>query len=98
MGLDPKTADMFWRDWRRETELITIPCVGWGNEKEDLPAWSSSALLRLIENYTMQTVNNKVFIVRELGDTPWSVVSESYDYEVDACVDIVEKLIKYNVI
>lgn len=48
LGLDPKTADMFWRDWRRETELITIPCAGCGNEKEDLPAWSLTAIISMM--------------------------------------------------
>ena len=95
IGLDPKTADMFWRDWRRETELITIPCVGWGNEKEDLPAWSLTSLLKIIKDYTMQTTTTgKVFIVCSFNEHPWSLVSQAYDNEVDACFDLVCRLIQ----
>ena len=108
LGLDPKTADMFWRDWRRETELITIPCVGCGNEKEDLPAWSLSALLDLLPEsvspdndsyqiYLMQVYNHDslhgVDYVGELeGDSLEGFCEDSF---VDAAYKMIRWLIKH---
>ena len=108
LGLDPKTADMFWRDWRRDTKNITYPCAGVGNEKEDLPAWSLSALLDLLPEsvspdndsyqiYYMQVYNHDslhgVDYVGELeGDSLEGFCEASF---VDAAYKMIRWLIKH---
>lgn len=47
LGLDPSTADMYYREWKRATKDIMIAHMGKA-EKEDLPAWSLTALLELM--------------------------------------------------
>lgn len=98
LGLAPKTADMFWRDWRRETELITIPCVGCGNEKEDLPAWSLSALINLIPNPELSLSASYWWLTWGIGEKDCDGEFEDFDTEVgdtpiDAAYNTVIKLI-----
>ena len=47
LGLNPNTSDMYWRDWKRMTKDISISHVGKAS-KEDLPAWSLSAMIYLL--------------------------------------------------
>jgi len=65
------------------------------------PCWSLAALLSVIKSaadYTMQSVNCKEsFIVCELGDKPWNITTQ-YDNEIDACVEMIEKLHELNLL
>ena len=54
LGLNPETADMYWRDWKRMTKDISIPHVG-AASKDDLPAWSLTTLLSLIGDCKLHT-------------------------------------------
>ncbi len=51
LGIDTKTADMHWRDYKRMPDSISYPTSGRGNMDEDLPAWSLSALLNTLTDY-----------------------------------------------
>ena len=62
LGIDVNTADMYWRDWKRNTSLISIPHVGKADEN-DLPAWSLTALLALIPKYSFHKLENGSIIV-----------------------------------
>lgn len=64
-------------------------------EKFCIPAWSLTSLLKIIKDYTMQTTTTgKVFIVCSFNEHPWSLVSQAYDNEVDACFNLVCSLIQ----
>lgn len=46
-GLNPETADMYYREWKRATKLISIAHVGkYG--KDDMPCWSTGALINIL--------------------------------------------------
>lgn len=95
LGLDPNTADMCWPDYKRLVNYIIFPHFGKSDNKEDLPAWSLTSLLKIIKDYTIQTTTTgKVFIVCSFNEHPWSLVSQAYDNEVDACFDLVCRLIQ----
>lgn len=47
LGLNIDSADMYYYDWRRMTDLIGLPHNGKGGEK-DLPCWSLNALLEVM--------------------------------------------------
>ncbi len=65
---------------------------------EVVPAWSLSALLKVIKEYTLQTIADRsVFIVSEVGFFD-SVQSELYDEPIDACVEMIEKLKERNLL
>ena len=61
---------------------------------EYIPCWSLAALLKVIREtigYTLYGLSN-IRIICELGDRPWSYTTKVYDNEVDACVEMIEKL------
>ena len=96
LGLDKSTADMYYREWKRATKDIRIAHVGKAG-KEDLPAWSLTALLELIPLYTLeQTTDGKVIAVSEIGQ--YSKCSEAWDNPIDAAFEIVCYLIDKNVL
>ena len=58
------------------------------------PCWSLAALLKVMREaigYTLYGLSN-IRIICELGDRPWSYTTKVYDNEVDACVEMIEKL------
>ena len=91
LGLDPGTADMHYREWKRMTDSIRIAHEGSGG-KDDLPCWSSDALFQLIPSD-----NENEIITRHWGDmyelrfrdcvTAWHV---SF---FDAVYELVDKLL-----
>ena len=96
LGLDPSTADVYW-----SIVLDTpIPYIATKLEyqmyKEGarlIPAWSLTALLKLIPLYTLeQTTDGKVIAVSEIGQ--YSKCSEAWDNPVDAAFEIVCWLIE----
>jgi hypothetical protein len=69
-------------------------------DEYDVNAWSLSALLCVIREtigYTIYGVNN-VYMSCDLGDKPWKLETEVYDNEIDACVDMIEKLNELNLL
>lgn len=47
MGLNPLSADFYYRDWKRHTELIRLVHMGVPT-KDDLPCWSYDKLLDIL--------------------------------------------------
>jgi hypothetical protein len=69
-------------------------------EEKDVPAWSLAALLSVIREtigYTIYGVNN-VYMSCNLGDEPWKLETKVYDNEIDACVEMIIKLHKINLL
>ncbi len=91
-----ESADMFWLVLANtpRVHVLTEPLSNY-SQWESYPCWSLSALLGVIREtiggYTLYGVNN-VYICCNLGDRPWKLETEEYDNEVDACVDMIEKL------
>lgn len=57
----------------------------------EIPAWSLSALLKLLDSYTLQTTSDgKCFIVADRDEN--TVLSTEYDEPVDACCEVINKL------
>jgi hypothetical protein len=84
-----ESADMYYREWKRDTKDIRIAHVGTAG-KEDLPCWSLVALLSVLPDYTLQdTPYGKVFVVSE-KEKP--IMSDDYDNPVDACYEMILKL------
>lgn len=80
LGIDTNTADMVYID----CEYLAIR--DGVLEESDIPAWSLTALLKLIEAYTMQTDPiGKVFIVCEKT----LYITDSYDEPLDAAFKMV---------
>lgn len=47
LGLEPRTADKHFREWKRMTESIRTSYDGRGSE-DDMPSWSTDALFNLM--------------------------------------------------
>ena len=57
---------------------------------EIIPCWSLSALLGVLQDYTLQTnTDGTVFVVCE-SEKP--IISDTYDNPVDACMAMIENL------
>ena len=62
----------------------------------DIPCWSHAALLDILHDYTLQTdAKGGVFVV---CDSKKTMISDSYNNPVDACVDMILKLKERNLI
>ena len=48
LGLSPKSADMYYREWKRDTKNISLAYVKGVITNEDLPCWSVGALLEVM--------------------------------------------------
>lgn len=71
--------------------------AGWDKYWELIPCWSLASLLDIISNYTLQTTIDKaVFIVFESSKK--SIISNDCDNPVDACVNLIIKLKKENLL
>jgi len=99
LGLDPSTADMHYREWKRATKDIRIAHVGKAL-KEDLPAWSLTALLELMPcpiilngNFAYPIVNLfSKSITYDVGMAEYHI-EKGYDL-IDAAVKLVIWLIE----
>lgn len=61
-----------------------------------VPCWSLASLLNILPDYTLQTnTDGTVFVV---CDSKKPMISDAYDNPVDACVAMVEKLNKLNLL
>ena len=61
-----------------------------------IPSWSLSALLDVLSDYTLQTnIDGTVFVICESKEP---IISDSYNYPVDACVDMILKLKEWNLL
>ena len=95
LGIDVNTADMMWDDWSLIDEGWKLS-VGYYPEIEKdygrkcYPAWSLSALLSILPDYTLQTnTDGTVFVVCE---SKKPVISDVYDDPIDACYEMILKL------
>lgn len=86
-----ESADM----WYSIVDNEAFICLEHHNEYKQIPCWSLAALLGIIRKtigYTIYGVNN-VYISCELADFK-KIETEVYDNELDACVEMIEKLSK----
>ena len=91
-----ESADMFYRNNGIDVKLM------WEHnaQKVKSPCWSLSALLSVIREtmgYTLYGVNN-IYMSCNLGDKPWTLETEVYDNEVDACYEMILKLHELNLL
>lgn len=104
LGIDVNTADMYWDDWKRMTKLISFPKVAGVIRIKDLHCWSLAALFDLLP-----TIKNYIPTLRRLSDGGYSCVYRhktdnsdwiwyNADNPVDACVDMILKLNKENLL
>jgi hypothetical protein len=71
-------------------------CHGTGGIGIALPAWSLSALLGVLSDYTLQTnTDGTVFVVCE---SKKPMMSDAYNNPVDACVELILKLKERNLL
>lgn len=101
--LPHESADMYYREWKRDTKNIRIAHVGTAGES-DLSCWSLAALLSVIPqeifdgeyiiNIT-EGLNNKWILTydhHENRNHSYYGLSVGADNLVDACVAMIEKL------
>lgn len=82
LGLKPDTADMYWMDWKRDTNSITIPNIKGVIDEKDLPCWSVGALFELlpIAIWNEDTEDSFYLFFTKDNDTEYSI-SYNNDYE-----------------
>lgn len=86
--LPNESADMYYREWKRDTKNIRIANVGTADES-DLPCWSLAALLNILPSSTTDSSNDHHYRLHCMGRfTEW------YDNPIDACVEMILKLHK----
>ena len=93
-----KSADMYYREWKRDTKDIRIAHVGTADEL-DLPCWSLAALLSvlpMIDFTTPQLVGTPKTLYRCMYDD--NLKSHACDNPIDACVEMILKLNKLNLL
>ena len=84
--LPNESADMYYREWKRDTKNIRIANVGTADES-DLPCWSLAALLNTLPSATLDSSNDHHYRLHCMERfTEW------YDNPIDACVAMIEKL------
>ena len=84
--LPNESADMYYREWKRDTKNIRIANVGTADES-DLPCWSLAALLNVLPSSTLDSSDNHRYRFRCMERyTEW------YDNAIDACVAMIERL------
>ena len=84
--LPNESADMYYREWKRDTKNIRIANVGTADES-DLPCWSLAALLNVLSSATLDSSNDHHYRLHCMERfTEW------YDNAIDACVAMIEKL------
>ena len=91
LGIDVYTADMCYpRDAFSNNYDEEPVCHCSGNIGIALPAWSLTALLSILQDYTLQTnTDGTVFVVCE---SKKPMISNTYNNPVDACYEMVIKL------
>ncbi len=82
LGLKPDTADMYWMDWKRDTNSITIPNIKGVIDEKDLPCWSAGALMDLLPTtiWNEDTEDSFDLFFTKDNDTEYSI-SYYNDYE-----------------
>ena len=102
-----ESADMHYclekRDVATGYEIGVTPFIkvkrfeGKGNIINIQPAWSLTALLKIIGHYTLQTAakDKKVFIVSEEN---YPICSDDYSEPIDACYEMIIKLNELNLL
>lgn len=86
--LPNESADMYYREWKRDTKNIRIANVGTADES-DLPCWSLVALLNTLPSATLDSSNDHHYRLHCMERyTEW------YDNAIDACVEMILKLHK----
>jgi hypothetical protein len=92
-----KSADMYYREWKRDTKDIRIANVGTAGEL-DLPCWSLTALLKYLSEIKPQVYTPTLFpsegkwILHFVEYGHGIICKASCDNPIDACVSIIEKL------
>lgn len=90
--LPNESADMYYREWKRDTKNIRIANVGTADES-DLPCWSLAALLNVLSSATLDSSNDHHYRLHCMERfTEW------YDNAIDACVAMIEKLHELNLL
>lgn len=87
LGIDPNTADIFYADGER--------LAVWNNKEvnldnEDIPCWSLAALLNILPSI-QELCSSTDHYYRIMC---MNLVSEWHDNAVDACVEMIDKLHK----
>lgn len=95
LGLNPNTADMFYP--KIDEGLYSVfPVIGYEIFKKqisDIPCWSLGALLDVLPSATLDSSDDHYYRLQCMGRS-----SEWYDSAVGACVDMIEKLHKQNLL
>ena len=94
-----ESADMKWYFLKSEIDTPKLPTFGYSKDAAEnyksteavyLPCWSLSALLGVLQDYTLQTnTDGTVFVVCE---SKKPTISDAYDNPVDACMAMIENL------
>lgn len=90
--LPNESADMYYREWKRDTKNIRIANVGTADES-DLPCWSLAALLNILPSSTTDSSNDHHYRLHCMG-----IFTEWYDNPIDACVEMILKLHKLKIL
>ena len=86
-----ESADMCWYIDDNNIPTHTPDNGFYRQDKNHLPCWSLAALLDILHDYTLQTnTDGTVFVVCESGEP---IISDSYNSPVDACVQMILKLL-----
>lgn len=84
-----ESADMYW-DLLSKDKYARVNNIGHCLGRTCVYAWSLSALLSVLPDYTLQTnTDGTVFVV---CDSKKPMISDAYSNPVDACVAMIEKL------
>ena len=106
-----KSADMYYREWKRDTKDMRIAHVGTA-DKLDLPCWSLAALLGVLpsrlfdatpkrkELYLLPDLDKSYCFYRQFAVKAKGkiyLLTEG-EYLIDACVAMIEKLHELNLL
>ena len=103
LGLDPRTADMFYlEEWRRQGKPIykEIPeARKSAYPEDDMPCWSIGALLDLMPNATLSRIDEEdgrywFCNTIQFGYNYFSYDGDYHDSPVDACIEVIGWLVR----
>lgn len=97
-----ESADMWFCPYPNDKYWYSVPIIGHADlELNQLPCWSLAALLNVLPEYNLQRTdwgNRTDYKIVVTAKDDENYASKNYDNNVDACVEMIIKLKKLNLL